>query len=33
LDVGPQPQITGADLSEVADKLIARHASPISRRA
>jgi 2-haloacid dehalogenase len=27
LDVGPQPQITGMDLSEVADKLIARYAS------
>jgi 2-haloacid dehalogenase len=26
LDVGPQPQTTGADLNEVADKLIARHA-------
>jgi 2-haloacid dehalogenase len=24
LDVGPQPQVTGADLNEVADKLIAR---------
>jgi 2-haloacid dehalogenase len=27
LDVGPQPQIAGADLSEVADKLIARYAN------
>jgi K+-sensing histidine kinase KdpD len=27
LDVGPQPQITGADLSEVADKLIARYVN------
>ena len=27
LDVGPQPQITGADLNEVADKLIARYAN------
>ena len=25
LDVGPQPQIIGADLTEVADKLIARY--------
>jgi hypothetical protein len=24
LDVAPQPQVTGADLNEVADKLIAR---------
>lgn len=27
LDVGPQPQITGADLNEVAAKLIARYAN------
>jgi 2-haloacid dehalogenase len=27
LDVGPQPKITGADLNEVADTLIARYAS------
>jgi 2-haloacid dehalogenase len=27
LDVGPQPQITGADLGEIADKLIARYAN------
>jgi 2-haloacid dehalogenase len=27
LDVGPQPQITGMDLREVADKLIARYAN------
>jgi 2-haloacid dehalogenase len=27
LDVGPQPQITGADLDEVVDKLIARYAN------
>ena len=26
LDVGPQPQMTGVDLREVADKLIARYA-------
>jgi 2-haloacid dehalogenase len=26
LDVGPQPQIAGADLNEVADKLITRYA-------
>jgi 2-haloacid dehalogenase len=25
LEVGPQPQITGADLNDVADKLIAHH--------
>jgi 2-haloacid dehalogenase len=25
LEVGPQPQITGADLNDVADELIARH--------
>ena len=25
LDVGPQPQIVGNDLNEVADQLIARH--------
>jgi 2-haloacid dehalogenase len=27
LDVGPQPQIVGADLSEIADELIGRYAS------
>jgi 2-haloacid dehalogenase len=27
LDVGPQPQITGADLDDVADKLISRYAN------
>jgi 2-haloacid dehalogenase len=27
LDVGPQPQMTGADLDEVADKLITRYAN------
>jgi 2-haloacid dehalogenase len=27
LDVGPQPQIVGADLSEIADKLIGRYAN------
>lgn len=27
LDVGPQPQITGADLNEIAEKLIARYAN------
>jgi 2-haloacid dehalogenase len=27
LDVGPQPQMTGADLNEVADKLITRYAN------
>jgi 2-haloacid dehalogenase len=27
LDVGPQPQVTGADLNEIADKLIARYAN------
>ena len=26
LDVGPQPQMTGVGLREVADKLIARYA-------
>ena len=26
LDVGPQPQLTGVDLGDVADKLIARYA-------
>jgi len=26
LGVGPQPQIVGNDLSDVADQLIARHA-------
>jgi 2-haloacid dehalogenase len=25
LGVGPQPQIVGADLNDVADQLIARH--------
>jgi 2-haloacid dehalogenase len=25
LDVGPQPQIVGNDLNDVADQLIARH--------
>jgi 2-haloacid dehalogenase len=25
LGVGPQPQIVGADLDDVADQLIARH--------
>jgi 2-haloacid dehalogenase len=28
LDVGPQPQVIGADLNEVADKLIARFRAP-----
>ena len=27
LDVGPQPQIVGVDLSEIADKLIGRYAN------
>ena len=27
LDVGPQPQITGADLNEIAAKLIARYVN------
>jgi 2-haloacid dehalogenase len=27
LDVGPQPQMTGMDLADVADKLIARYAN------
>jgi 2-haloacid dehalogenase len=29
LDVGPQPQVTGADLDEVADKLISRYGNQI----
>ena len=27
LDVGPQPQMTGVDLEDIADKLIARYAN------
>jgi 2-haloacid dehalogenase len=30
LDVGPQPQVTGANLNEVADKLIARYETRYS---
>jgi 2-haloacid dehalogenase len=30
LGVGPQPQIVGDDLSDVADQLIARHKRPVA---
>ena len=30
LGVGPQPQIIGDDLSDVADQLIARHKIPVA---
>jgi 2-haloacid dehalogenase len=33
LGVGPQPQIIGNDLNEVADQLIARHAASTLRRS
>jgi 2-haloacid dehalogenase len=31
LEIGPQPQIVGDDLNDVADQLIARHVKPASR--
>ncbi len=31
LGVGPQPQIVGGSLNDVADQLIARHTKPVSR--
>jgi 2-haloacid dehalogenase len=32
LGVGPQPQIVGDDLNDVADQLIARHTRHMGRR-